>query len=74
MSCTLLDDGVVEQLGRLAGEIDIPHAPPSEPVPARLADRLIFTAGVPHEEVAALDLQQAVDRWSAYISRPGKEL
>jgi mRNA interferase RelE/StbE len=63
---------VVEQLGRLAGEINIPQAPPREPVPAWLADRLIFTAGVPREEVAALDLQQAVDLWTAYISRPAK--
>jgi mRNA interferase RelE/StbE len=63
---------VVEQLGRLAGEIEIPQAPPREPVPAWLADRLIFTAGLPREEVAALDLQQAVDAWSAYIARPAK--
>jgi len=64
---------VVEQLGRLVGEIDIPRVPPREPVPGWLADRLIFTAGIPREEVAALDLQQAVDLWSAYTSRPAKE-
>ncbi|HEY8473421.1 MAG TPA: type II toxin-antitoxin system RelE/ParE family toxin [Natronosporangium sp.] len=61
---------VVEQLGRLAGDVDIPQSPLREPVPAWLADRLICTAGIPREEVAALDLQQAVDMWTTYVSRP----
>ena len=64
---------VVEQLGRLAGDIAVPRAPPREPVPTWLAERLIFTAGVPRERVAALDLQQAVDQWTSYISRHGSE-
>ncbi|MCW6008410.1 type II toxin-antitoxin system mRNA interferase toxin, RelE/StbE family [Micromonospora sp. CPCC 205371] len=59
---------VVEQLGRLAGDVIVPQPPPREPVPTWLADRLIFTAGVPREQVAALDLQRAVDLWTSYIS------
>jgi mRNA interferase RelE/StbE len=59
---------VVEQLGRLAGDITVGQPPPREPVPGWLADRLIFTAGIPREQVAALDLQQAVDIWSAYMT------
>lgn len=62
---------VVEQLGRLAGEVIVPQTPPREPVPAWLAERLIYTAGLPPEQVAALDLQQAVDLWTTYMSRQG---
>ncbi|MFC0526276.1 type II toxin-antitoxin system RelE family toxin [Phytohabitans kaempferiae] len=59
---------VVERLGRLAGDITVPQAQPREPVPAWLAERLIYTAGLPREQVAALDLHQAVDLWTAYVS------
>ncbi len=59
---------VVEQLGRLAGDVAIVRPPQREPVPAWLADRLIFTAGLPPERVAALDLEQAVDLWTTYVS------
>jgi mRNA interferase RelE/StbE len=61
---------VVERLGRLAGEVAVMQPRTSEPVPDWLADRLIFTAGIKREEVAALDLQQAVDLWTAYMSNP----
>ncbi|GAA2612495.1 hypothetical protein GCM10010399_49210 [Dactylosporangium fulvum] len=61
---------VVEQLGRLAGDVVATQPPPREPVPAWLADRLVFTAGMTREAVAALALQQAVDLWTAYVSRP----
>jgi hypothetical protein len=33
----------------------------------------VFTAGMTRESVAALDLQQAVDLWTAYASRPHGE-
>jgi mRNA interferase RelE/StbE len=60
---------VVERLGRLTG-ITVAKAPPREPVPGWLADRLIHTVGMPRAEVAALTLEQAVDRWAAFTARP----
>jgi mRNA interferase RelE/StbE len=68
----LLD--VVARLGRLAGDIgrdmDVPAPPARDPVPAWLAERLIYTVGLPRAEVAALDLEKAVDLWTEYVSRP----
>jgi mRNA interferase RelE/StbE len=61
---------VVERLGRLAGHLIVAHGPPAEPVPDWLAERLIHTAGMAREEVAALDLRQAVDAWTAFVSTP----
>ncbi|HEX7745573.1 MAG TPA: type II toxin-antitoxin system RelE/ParE family toxin [Micromonosporaceae bacterium] len=61
---------VIERLGRVAGEIETVRAPTREPVPDWLADRLIFTVGMAREEVAALSLQEAVDRWTDFMSRP----
>ena len=62
--------GVMERLGKLAGAIELSTSPPPEPVPGWLADRLIHTAGIPREEVAAMGLQQAVDRWAEFTSEP----
>jgi mRNA interferase RelE/StbE len=61
---------VIEQLGRTAGDVAFEDATPREPVPDWLASRLIFSAGMAREEVAALDLQEAVDLWTAYMSKP----
>ena len=61
---------VVEQLGKVAGDVAVALPPPREVVPAWLADRLVFTAGMTREAVAALDLQQAVDLWTTHASRP----
>ncbi|WP_306367663.1 type II toxin-antitoxin system RelE/ParE family toxin [Nocardiopsis sp. CC223A] len=61
---------VIEHLGRGAGVPPSDLRPAREPVPGWLADRLIHTAGVPPEEVAALGLEQAVDLWTAYRTRP----
>jgi mRNA interferase RelE/StbE len=61
---------VIERLGRVAGEIQTVRAPTREPVPDWLADRLIFSVGMAREEVAALSLQEAVDRWTDFMSRP----
>jgi mRNA interferase RelE/StbE len=61
---------VIEQLGRAAGGIVATKPSPRQPVPDWLAERLIFTVGMQREEVAALDLQEAVDLWAAYMSRP----
>jgi mRNA interferase RelE/StbE len=59
---------VVERLGRLTGDVSVESAPAGEPVPDWLANRLIHTVGVPREVVAALDLEQAVDRWTDHVS------
>jgi mRNA interferase RelE/StbE len=61
---------VVKRLGRLADHIITATPVPAEPVPDWLADRLIHTAGMAREEVAALDLRGAVDAWTAYMSTP----
>lgn len=62
---------VVQQLGRLADQVPLPEAGPTrEPVPNWLADRLVRTVGLSPVEVAAMDLQQAVDRWTAFMSGP----
>ena len=63
---------VIERLGRLAGDVVVEALPPSDPVPDWLANRLIRTVGVSPEKVAALDLEQAVDLWTAFISGPGR--
>ncbi|MEO3799631.1 type II toxin-antitoxin system RelE/ParE family toxin [Nonomuraea sp. B1E8] len=61
---------VIERLGALADHIRVEKAPPREPVPDWLADRLIYTVGMAREDVAALDLQEAVDAWAEYRSKP----
>ncbi|GII93537.1 type II toxin-antitoxin system RelE family toxin [Sinosporangium siamense] len=61
---------VIERLGALADHILIDEPPPREPVPDWLADRLIYTAGMSREDVAALDLQEAVDLWAEFRSKP----
>jgi mRNA interferase RelE/StbE len=61
---------VIERLGRLAEHIRVEESPPRDPVPDWLADRLIYTAGMAREDVAALDLQEAVDLWAEYRSKP----
>jgi mRNA interferase RelE/StbE len=61
---------VIERLGKLSGGIAAPAAPAREPVPDWLATRLIHTAGMAPHDVAALSLEEAVDRWGEYISKP----
>ncbi|WTW95348.1 type II toxin-antitoxin system mRNA interferase toxin, RelE/StbE family [Streptomycetaceae bacterium NBC_01309] len=61
---------VIEKLGRLAGGIDAPAPKPAEPVPDWLAERLIHTVGLTREAVASLTLEQAVDRWAAFMAAP----
>jgi len=63
---------VIDKLGRLAGNINISWEAHREPVPDWLAQRLTQTAGIAPEKVAALDLQQAVDLWTAFTNAPGK--
>jgi mRNA interferase RelE/StbE len=63
---------VVERLGRLAGGTAAAAAelrePAREPVPGWLADRLVRTVGLRREQVAALDLERAVDLWTDHIA------
>ncbi|MFJ8914552.1 type II toxin-antitoxin system RelE/ParE family toxin [Amycolatopsis sp. NPDC102389] len=61
---------VIAKLGRLAGAVTVKAEPQGEPVPDWLANRLVHTAGVPPEKVAALDLEQAVDLWTAFTIKP----
>jgi mRNA interferase RelE/StbE len=61
---------VVERLGKLADGISIEQPVTPDPVPDWLADRLTHTVGLTREEVAAMDLQQAVDRWTSFVSKP----
>lgn len=61
---------VIERLGAAAEHIHVDAPPPREPVPDWLADRLIYTAGMTREDVAALDLERAVDLWSEFRSKP----
>jgi mRNA interferase RelE/StbE len=60
---------VVDRLGRLASGITMALPTRKEPVPDWLAERLVHTAGMAREDVAALDLQAAVDAWTAFMSR-----
>jgi len=60
---------VVERLGRLAKEVTVPTATLREPVPEWLAARLIHTVGMSPQDVAALSLEEAVDRWGLFMSR-----
>ncbi|SDJ72440.1 hypothetical protein SAMN04488074_10346 [Lentzea albidocapillata subsp. violacea] len=60
----------IERLGRLAGDVVVEEAPPREPVPDWLAERLVHTAGIPPQQVAALSLEQAVDLWTDFRSAP----
>ncbi|MEU7897607.1 type II toxin-antitoxin system RelE/ParE family toxin [Nonomuraea sp. NPDC049152] len=61
---------VIERLGELAGGVAADEPPTREPVPDWLADRLVHTVGMARETVAALDLQEAVDLWTNYVSKP----
>ncbi|WP_327049230.1 type II toxin-antitoxin system RelE/ParE family toxin [Microbispora sp. NBC_01189] len=61
---------IIDRLGAPADDIRVEHPPPREPVPDWLADRLIYTVGMSREDVAALDLQQAVDLWADFRSKP----
>jgi mRNA interferase RelE/StbE len=61
---------VIERLGRVAGDVAVPQVSAREPVPDWLAHRLIHTVGMAPQEVAALSLEEAVDRWGEFRSKP----
>lgn len=62
---------IVERLGKLAGHVSVPEPTRRDPVPDWLAKRLVYTVGMPAQAVAALSLEEAVDRWAEY-TRTGK--
>lgn len=64
---------LLERLGRMTADITVARPVRAEPVPDWLAERLIHTVGLAREEVAALDLQAAVDAWTSFMSRPHHE-
>ncbi|WP_200926296.1 hypothetical protein [Sphaerimonospora mesophila] len=57
-------------MGVLTDHLRVDRPPPTDPVPDWLADRLIYTVGMFREDVAALDLRQAVDLWADFRSNP----
>ncbi|MGW0595232.1 type II toxin-antitoxin system RelE family toxin [Streptosporangium sp. NPDC002607] len=61
---------VIDRLGTLTEHLHVDETPVREPVPDWLADRLIYTVGMSREEVAALDLEKAVDLWAEFRSGP----
>lgn len=61
---------VIERLGTLAGDAVVPAPPARDPVPDWLANRLIHTVGMSPQDVAALGLEEAVDRWGNFMSKP----
>lgn len=61
---------VVERLGKVGSHITLPTVAAREPVPEWLAERLIRTVGMRPEDVVALTLEEAVDRWGEYMSQP----
>jgi mRNA interferase RelE/StbE len=60
---------VIERLGRLSGGVTAPAAPAREPVPDWLAARLVHAVGMAPQDVAALSLEEAVDRWGHFMSK-----
>jgi mRNA interferase RelE/StbE len=61
---------VIERLGKLCGGVTVQAAATREPVPDWLAQRLIHTVGMRPQDVAALSLEEAVDRWGEFMSKP----
>jgi len=61
---------VIERLGKLSVGVTVPATPAREPVPDWLAQRLIHTVGMTPQDVAALSLEGAVNRWGEFMSKP----
>jgi mRNA interferase RelE/StbE len=60
---------VIDRLGAFTDRIRIDEMPVRESVPDWLADRLIYTVGIARENVAALDLEEAVNLWAEFRSK-----
>jgi mRNA interferase RelE/StbE len=61
---------VIERLGKLSGGVTVAAVSAREPVPDWLAARLVNAVGMAPQDVAALSLEEAVDRWGEYMSKP----
>lgn len=61
---------VVELLGRQSWHIAPASEPVAEPLPDWLVDRLVRTARIPRRDVEGMDLQTAVDAWTAHTAKP----
>lgn len=55
---------------QLDADVDQSKEPPADPVPDWLFRQLVYTAGVPPQEVAAMTGEEAFARWNAWMSRP----
>ena len=60
---------VLARLGRLSGSDEV-HALEREAVPDWLAARLVHTGNMTPAEVAAMDAEEALDAWTAFITKP----
>jgi mRNA interferase RelE/StbE len=62
---------VVTRLGRLAQDVGVqPEPAPVEGLPDWLVKRLVRQVRLPRERVARMGLQEAVDAWTQWSSRP----
>lgn len=63
---------VIARLGKSLGHQN-QEAPQEDLVPEWLAERLIHTAKVPREKVAALTGVEAIDVWTEFCSKPNNQ-
>lgn len=61
---------VLGLLGSAGRQIYAAPEPVGEGLPAWLVDRLVGTAGLRPEAVASMSLEEGVDAWTAFMSRP----
>lgn len=62
---------IIEQLGRRAKGLEAQAVATPRSAPEQwLVDRLVHTAGMDSAEVLAMTSEEAVDAWTAYITRP----
>lgn len=70
---TLALSAVINMLGRHAARPDIraADAPPHDPVPEWLEERLVHTAGIPAAAVRAMTGADAMRRWERFLQTGG---
>ncbi len=61
---------VVERFGKLRAGVSPTPPPTLEKLPDWLVNQLVHTAGLPQADVDAMTLQQAVDAWTDWTTRP----
>lgn len=67
---TLALADVIERLGKAATVIQAARETPAEPVPDWLVNRLVHSAGLARADAERLTLEEAVDAWTAWSTRP----